>query len=154
MVRREMLGLVGAGAVGLAAAGGREAFGEQGHQHDKMHEDCMKECGDCARACNEAAAHCLQMLCENRGDTKMHAMAHSLAMDCAAFCTLSASLIARQSELMTYSCEACAEACRCCAEACEKNKGSQMMSECAKQCRECEESCRQMVKAMKAKSAK
>ena len=48
MDRRELLGVLGAGSIGLAtlsrtAAGADE---EHHHHHDKVHEDCMKACSD------------------------------------------------------------------------------------------------------------
>jgi hypothetical protein len=156
MDRRELLGVLGAGAVGLSAITGREAVaGPEGAAKesctDPVHADCMKACGECAKICNEAAKHCLMELSEGTGDRKHHARAHALANDCQAFCVLSATLIARDSELMTYSCEACAEACRCCAEECAKSH-SELMKECAEKCRKCEATCRAMVKAMRGKS--
>lgn len=155
MDRREMLGLLGIGAVSLAALPDREARADQTHRnHDKAcdacMEECMKNCGECAKICNQMAAHCLDMLCEGKGDREHHAKAHSLGMDCQEFCVLSAQMMARDSALMVYSCGACAEACKKCAEACEKEKGSEIMTECAEKCRKCETSCREMVKMMQA----
>jgi hypothetical protein len=74
-------------------------------------------------------------------------------MDCQAFCTLSATMIERDSDLMQYSCEACAEACRCCAEACDKHLASAMVKACADKCRTCETTCRAMVKSMRGRIA-
>ena len=51
MDRRELLGVLGAGAVGLAALTRATAAGadeDHHHHHDKAHEDCMKACGECA----------------------------------------------------------------------------------------------------------
>jgi hypothetical protein len=113
---------LGAGAVGLAALGGREAYADEKKCcNDPMHAECMKACGECAKVCNEATHHCLEELGEGSGDRKHHAKAYSLTMDCQVFCVLLATLIARDSDLMEYSCQACAEACRCCAEECEKS---------------------------------
>ena len=57
MERRELLGVLGAGAVGLATLSRATAADpEDHHHHDKAHEDCMKACGECARSCNETAA--------------------------------------------------------------------------------------------------
>jgi len=155
MDRRELLGALGAGAVGLAALSRAEAGADEdhkGHHHDKMHEDCMKACAECARSCNETASHCLELLREGSGDRKVHAKVHELTMDCQAFCVLSATLIARGSELMVYSCDACAEACRICAEACDKHPASEMVKACAVACRNCERSCREMVKKMRGRN--
>jgi hypothetical protein len=156
MDRRELLGVLGAGAAGLVALSQDEVRGAEdhaGHHHDKAHMDCMKACGECAKACNETAAHCLEQLCEGSGDRKVHAKVHSLTMDCQEFCVLSATLIARGSDLMQYSCEACAEACRCCAEACDKHPAAEIVQACAEACRACEKTCREMVKSMRGRNA-
>lgn len=154
MDRRELLGAFGAAAAGMMATGAFAApegeHKDHHHHMDKTHEDCLKACGQCAVACNMMAHHCLDQLCEGKGDAKHHAKAHSLAMDCQAFCVLSATLIARRSDLMEYSCSACAEACRACAEECEKPGGDDAMKACAEKCRACEKSCREMVRHMKA----
>jgi len=148
-----MLGVLGAGAVGLAAVSRVVADEPKGHHHhDKMHEDCMKACGECAKACSETAEHCLGMLSEGTGDRKMHAKVHALTMDCQEFCVLSATLIARGSSLMQYACDACAEACRVCAEACDKHPAEEIVKTCAEKCRACETSCRAMVKSMRARN--
>lgn len=156
MDRREMLGAFGVAGLGLIAAGATDARAadDQDHHHhmDKAHEDCLKECGECAKECNMMAHHCMDKICAGEGPLKVHARAHTMAMDCQAFCVLSATMIARSSDLMVYSCESCAEACRCCAAECEKAQDDSVMKACAAKCRECERSCRQMVKSMKAKT--
>jgi len=151
MDRRELLGVLGAGAAGLAALSHREvrAADEEHHHRDKIHEDCLKACGECAKSCNETAAHCLEQLAAGSGDRKTHARVHGLTMDCQEFCVLSATLIARDSTLMMYSCDACADACKTCAEACDQHPASEMVKECAEKCRACERTCRVMVKAMR-----
>jgi len=154
MERRELLGVLGAGAVGLAALS-RGAVGadedHSGHHHrDKVHEDCLKACGECAKVCNETAAHCLEQLRDGTGDRKVHAQVHAMAMDCQEFCVLSATLIARDSELMLSACDACAEACRSCAAACDKHPASEIVKACAEKCRTCESTCRAMSKSMRA----
>jgi len=153
MDRRELLGALGA-AVGVASLAGVDARAadEPAHHHhtDKVHEDCVQACGQCALSCNMTAHHCLDKLAEGQGSAKLHARAHALAMDCQAFCVLSATMIARGSELMAASCEACADACQRCAEACEKAPQDDRMRDCVKKCRDCEKSCREMVRHMKA----
>jgi hypothetical protein len=151
MVRRELLGAVGAG-VGLAALS-RHALGaaqeEHHHHRDAVHEECMKACKDCARACNETAGHCLEQLAAGSGDREVHARVHALTIDCQAFCVLSGTMMERSSDLMAYSCEACADACRTCAEACDQHPAAEMVKACAEKCRTCERSCRAMVKSMR-----
>lgn len=144
MDRRELLGYMGIGAVGLLANTAVAAHPEdktEGHAVEHI-----KTIGQCALACNEAAHHCLEHL-KNEGSEhrEHHAKAHELTMDCQAFCTLTAVLMARSSPLAHYAHQACAEACRCCAEECEKGHG-EIMENCAKKCRACAEACRSMSK--------
>ncbi len=156
MDRRELLTTLGVGAAGLATLTHIAAAADEEkhhHHHDQAHEDCMKACGECAEICNQTAHHCLEMLREGSGDRAIHARVHSLTMDCQEFCVLSAVLIARGSDLMQYSCEACADACHACAEACDKHPASEIVKECAEKCRACERSCREMVKTMRARKA-
>jgi hypothetical protein len=151
MVRRELLGAVGA-AAGLAAVWSLEARADDGpghHHMDKVHEDCLRACGECARTCNMMAHHCMQKIVAGDGPVQRHARSQTLAMDCQDFCVLSAQMIARSSDLMAFACDACAEACRCCAEECEKAQDDPMMADCARKCRECERTCRAMVRSMK-----
>lgn len=156
MDRRELLGAVGVASLGVLAAGTTHAHAADDNDHhhhmDKTHDDCMKTCGACAAECNMMAHHCMEKICAGEGPLKLHAKAHSLAMDCQAFCVLSATLIARSSDLMAYACSACADACRDCAAECAKAQDDAAMKACAEKCRECERSCRQMVAAMKTKT--
>lgn len=160
--RREMFGVLG--ATGLAAMATGAVAASAGaftaddppatiHIHDKnkSHMACLEACGHCSAVCNEMSMHCLSMLAAGQGDLKYHAKAHALAMDCAAFCSLSATMIARNSDLMIDSCTACAAACKACAEECEKSSMAPM-KECAKACRACEASCLAMVEHMKGTS--
>src|SRR6266567_4454081 len=98
MKRREMLGVLGAGAAGLAALSTASAQAQHesehaGH-HDKFHEDCLKACADCAKACDETFHHCYQQVAEGKRD---HAKSLHLVSDCAGFCSLSACMIAKHS---------------------------------------------------------
>lgn len=155
MDRRELLGALGAGAVGLAALSQRPAradhFTHRNHDKacDACMEECLKNCAECAKICNEMAAHCLEQLREGKGDREQHARSHSMGMDCQAFCVLSAQMMARDSALMTVSCQACADACKMCADACG-HESADIMRDCAEKCRKCEASCREMVRMMKA----
>ncbi len=154
--RRELLGTLGAGAAGLAflthrteAAGQAPAIGNPHDEHDPRHaamlKECDEACGHCEAACNAAFHHCITQSAAGKTE---HAKMAQLVIDCAAFCTLSAAMIARRSSLMVESCRACAEACRRCAEECGSAQTDEMMKACATSCRRCEESCRKMVQAM------
>jgi hypothetical protein len=77
---------------------------------------------------------------------KEYAWALHLVTDCAAFCDLSATLIARQSPLMVHACAACAKACQDCGAECDKFTDV-ALKECAKAWHDCEASCRTMIKS-------
>lgn len=142
MDRRNLLGVLGAGAVGIVATG--ESVARADHEHP--HDEHIKTIGECAKFCNEAAHHCLEQLSKGGPHAEHHARSHELTMDCQAFCTLTAALMARSSPLASYAHQACADACRDCAAECEKGQG-EIMTECAKACRECEKTCRQMARS-------
>ena len=147
MDRRELLGVLGAGAAGLVAVGGGTARADQHDPHE--HDGHIKVIGDCAKVCNEAAHHCLEQLRKGGPHAEHHAKAHEAAMDCQAFCVLTATLVARSSPYARYAHGACADACRDCAAACEGHQDA-IMKECVKACRECEKVCRQMGQGAKA----
>jgi len=150
MDRREMLGMLGAGAASLAAlnATADEKSADHCCELDQVHADCLKACSDCAKACDQTFHHCYTQLAEGK---KEHAKALHLSSDCAGFCGLSACMIAKHSPLMMYSCEACAEACRATAAEVARFDSAEMQAAVQK-LRECEKSCRTMVADMRAKS--
>jgi hypothetical protein len=138
--RRELLSVLGAGAAGLVAIGGSSTRADdQGHEHDGH----IKTIGHCAKLCNEAAHHCLGQLKKGGPHADYHVAAHEAAMDCQAFCTLTAALMARSSPMAKHAHQACANACRDCAAACEGQQ-DEIMKECVNACRDCEKVCRQM----------
>lgn len=154
--RRELIGVLGTGAAGLAfsvnrieAAGQAPGIKEDHAGHDPRHAAIMKECdeacGHCEAACNMAFHHCISLAASGKSE---HAKMAQMVIDCAAFCTLSAAMIARHSSLMSESCRACAEACRRCADECASVASDEMMKACATACRKCEESCRNMIRIM------
>jgi hypothetical protein len=155
--RRELLGALGTGAAGFAllntrseAADGQiaPAADKQSHhdpRHAAMLKECAEACGHCEAACNEAFHHCIAQAGAGKVE---HAGMAQMVIDCAAFCNLSAAMIARHSPLMVESCRACGEACRRCAEHCGRSDHDEVMKNCVAACKRCEESCRNMVKAM------
>ncbi len=148
MDRRNLLGVLGAGALGFTAisAQANDSSDDQCCTLDKDHEACLKACSDCAKCCDMTFHHCLKALTEGK---KEHAKALQLASDCAAFCGISACMIAKQSPLMAYSCHSCAEACKVTAAEVEKFDSAEMKA-AAKTLRECERSCRTMAAHMHA----
>jgi len=155
--RRELLGVLGTGAAGLALLTNRSEAGDEQvapaadghHAHDGPHSAMMKECaeacGHCEAACNEAFHHCVAQAGAGKAE---HARMAQMVIDCAAFCNLSATLITRHSPLMVESCRACEAACRQCAEHCSHSASDEVMKNCVEACKKCEESCRKMVAAM------
>jgi hypothetical protein len=137
MDRRELLGVLGASAGGLCALrDGQARAGKEG-----PHDDPIKTLGECAKACDEAAHHCLDELRKGGLHAEHHAKAHEAAMDCQAFCSLTATLMARKSPMAKYAHAGAAAACRSCATACE-GIPDDIMKKCVKLCRKCEEMCR------------
>jgi hypothetical protein len=140
MDRRELIGFMSAGAAGIFAAGLGGAQ-TQVKQDDKLDEH-LRIMGQCIRACNETARHCLDLLSkEDTTHREHHVRAQELTIDCQAFCVLTASLMARNSPLVVYAHQACAEACKTCAEECDKGQ-DEIMKQCAEKCRACEALCR------------
>jgi len=145
MDRRELLGMLGAGTVGLAAMSGREAEAQEfAHKMDAVHKECLEACGDCAKACDMAFHHCVMQVAEGKRE---HAKPLHYFADCSGFCALSACNIAKQSPLMAYSCEACGDACKATLAVVSKFDSPEMKA-ATKALERCEKSCVAMVEAM------
>ncbi|MEW4569588.1 hypothetical protein AB1L88_17115 [Tautonia sp. JC769] len=145
MQRRDLLSTVGLGAAAAMTMGPRSARADEheGQQHD--HGDSVAIMEVCARACNDAARHCLDQLRKGAEKADYHATSVDVTTACQEFCLLSAQLMARHSELQTIAHEANARACDACAEVCEQSD-AQVMKDCAEKCRECAEHCRKMAR--------
>ncbi len=146
MDRREMFGMLGAGAFGIAALSGREAFAaDEAHAKlNSVHKECLEACGECAEACDMAFNHCVTQVAEGK---KEHAKPLRYAADCAGFCALSACNIAKHSPLMAHSCEACADACKDTLAVISKFDSEEMKA-ATKALVRCEAACKAMVQAM------
>ena len=91
----------------------------------------------CALASNYCAASCL-----DEEDVKMMKDCIRLDMDCAQICSLTAALLARDSEHGEHLLKECAEVCGLCAAECEKHADKmEHCKECAAACMECEAIC-------------
>lgn len=154
--RREWLSALAAGTAGTVTLAGRSAAGDSGPAqatgaagHDSPHaammKECIEACGHCEAACDEAFHHCITQAAAGKSE---HARMAQMVIDCAAFCTLSAAIMARHSPLMILSCHACGEACQKCAEECGSADHGEIMKHCVQACRACAESCRKMVQMM------
>ncbi len=131
-------------AAGLVGATGRVGGADHEVHHDEVQESCLKNCQACKRQCDQAFHHCLGKLAKGE---KGYAKASQLVADCAAFCDLSATLIARRSPLMLHACAACAVACQDCGAECDKFNDPEL-KDCPMSCHDCEATCRLMVKSL------
>jgi hypothetical protein len=107
---------------------GRVARAEDEDHPDEVHESCLNDCQACKRECDQAFHHCRGKLAKG---AKGYGNALHLVADCADFCDLSATLIARRSPLMVHACAACAEACQDCGVECDKFN-DQELKDCAR----------------------
>ncbi len=151
MNRRDLLGSLGTAAAGLTAlsvTGIVRADDKPSHkdhsQATMTMEECIKNCGECAKACDMAFHHCVMEVGKGK---KEHAKAVQLLSDCAGFCGLSACMMSRHSPLMGHSCAACAEACKDTLAEVEKLDASgEVMMMAIRHLKACEASCRAMEK--------
>ena len=149
MVRRKMLGLIGAGTAGLVATTSARAHarqqGHEGHAHGgDMHEECAEACVNCEKECNQGFHHCFTQV---KAGKLEHAQAMHLLADCGEICGTSGKLVARMSPLMVHTCAACAECCEDTIAAVEALKDDEM-KETLEALQACRESCTAMVKSM------
>ncbi len=102
------------------------------------HRQLITALNDCATECNHCATACL-----DEQDVKMLSKCIKLDIDCAAICSLTATLLARASEHGHHLLKECAEVCNACAEECEKHAGMGMehCRKCAEACRACAQAC-------------
>lgn len=102
-------------------------------EHIEMLQQCADTCDNCYTACL------------NEADVKSMARCIALDRDCADICRMTASALARKSEMRDSLLKACAEICRACADECAKH-GMHHCQECAKACRECAHACVEMIR--------
>jgi hypothetical protein len=113
-------------------------FGER-ELTDNMRE-CLENCFQCHRACEQLIPHCLAM--SGKHASREHIEILSL---CADICRTSAHFMMWNSDLHHRVCGVCAEVCMKCAEDCEQMVGAdEMMLACAQICRKCSASCSMM----------
>jgi hypothetical protein len=150
MDRREMLGVLGATAAGLTAAGGSAAVAQ--HHEDDIHEKCAAACVTCAKACNQGFHHCYKMVLEGQ---KEHAKSMHILVDCGDICATAGKLVARMSPLMVHTCAACGDSCDDTLKVVEPlHKGhTGEMHAVIETLQKCRDSCREMVKKMGGHSA-
>jgi hypothetical protein len=97
---------------------------------------CIKDCQDCGKICQEAIAYCLQ-----KGGEYAAAEHITLLQDCAAICQTCVGFMLRGSAFHHKTCAICADVCERCAKVCERMAGDATMQACAAACRRCAASC-------------
>lgn len=152
MNRREMIGVLGVTAAGVAAANGAEAFaqerqrkeGQKPHAgHAEAAQKIAETCSDCMTACNKGFHHCHE---KSEDGKKDYGQAAHACVDCAEVCASAAALCGRASSMASHICAACAECCDDCVATCEKLNDAEM-KEMLDACRKTSKACREMAKA-------
>jgi hypothetical protein len=119
---------------------GQGVQGHAGHTSQSRSADrgTASTIAECMVTCEVCSHHCAMLAAQGK---KEHAKTHEMLGDCAAICSVSASLAAHASELARLQLDACARACEQCATECEKHDDP-MMKECAQSCRKCAAACK------------
>jgi hypothetical protein len=116
-------------------------------EHQRILEECIRHCRECAQICNRTSWHAYRQAQAGGANAEAMQDAQQLTGDCQAACEFAVRLMERNSTLMADACRVCEQACTECAEACEQLGQDQQLAECARICRQCAEACKQMVEA-------
>lgn len=112
----------------------------QHHEISGDMQQCITNCLNCHRMCEQTALHCLHMGGPHASPDHIRMM-----LDCAQICQTSADFMLRGSAFHHRTCGVCAEICESCAKDCERlANGDQQMQACADACRRCVETCSRM----------
>jgi hypothetical protein len=102
--------------------------------------ECIQDCVDCYRTCNQTLIRCLSM-----GGKHAELEHLNLIMDCARICNTNADFMIRNSTYYPQTCGLTADICDECSDVCDRFEDD-FMKECASVCRRCAESCREMAR--------
>jgi hypothetical protein len=102
--------------------------------------ECIQDCLDCFKTCNQTLIRCLGM-----GGKHSEIEHLNLIMDCARICNTNADFMLRNSTYYPQTCGLAADICDECADTCDRFEDD-FMKECASVCRRCAESCREMAR--------
>ncbi len=149
MHRRELLGVIGAPAAGLAASPAWAGDDKPKNPLVDCECKCVEACCDAMNWCNEAFLHCSKELAAGRVG---HAKAMALLLDCGEVCSAAAKLVARESALTAQLCRTCAEACALAAPECEK-ADHPTMKDAGKSLRKCGDACKALLDLLNKKPA-
>jgi hypothetical protein len=103
-------------------------------------KECVQDCIDCFRTCNETIIKCLTL-----GGKHAEREHVNLLIDCAEISNTNAEFMLRNSTYYPQTCGLTADICDECADICERFEDS-FMKECGSVCRRCAESCREMAR--------
>ena len=95
---------------------------------------------NCADACNRCTTACLE-----EDDVKMMVNCIKIDIDCAAICTITASLLSRNSPHGKHVLRECIEVCTACANECLKHAHMQHCKDCADACNTCINACKTLL---------
>lgn len=149
MRRRELLGVFGASAAGLAAS---TAWAGEDKPKDPLADcgcKCVEACCDAMNWCNEAFLHCSKELASGKAQ---HAKPMALLLDCGEVCGTAAKIVARDSVLTAEVCRTCAEASTLTASECEK-VNHPTMKDAGKSLKKCADACKALLTLMGKKAA-
>ncbi|XHH08327.1 MAG: four-helix bundle copper-binding protein [Candidatus Bathyarchaeia archaeon] len=107
--------------------------------NDEVRE-CIQDCLDCFKTCNQTLIRCLSM---NGKHVEVELL--NLVMDCARICNTNADFMLRNSMYHPQTCGLTADICDECGDVCDRFD-EDFMKECAGVCRRCAESCREMAR--------
>ncbi len=102
--------------------------------------ECIQDCLDCFKTCNQTLIRCLGM-----GGKHAEIEHLNLIMDCARICNTNSEFMLRNSTYYPQTCGLTADICDECADTCDRFEDD-FMKECASVCRRCAESCREMAR--------
>lgn len=91
-------------------------------------------------ACWAACDHCYNA-CFQQEDLSMMARCIRLDRDCAGICQLTASALARNSEVAKNLLQACVDICQACGTECARHSHHEHCRQCAEACQACAEAC-------------
>ena len=102
-------------------------------------ESCMSACLECALACEKCITSCL------RGDEPARTVGLiTTARTCIDVCSLTAKLLAQESEFAVEYAALCAEVCHTLREDCLKQMKSDECQKCCEMTLRCEQTCQQV----------
>lgn len=116
--------------------------------HNQVLAECINACFDCAHACMSCADACLA-----EDDVGSLRRCIQTNWNCADICSVTARVLARQTEanlgLLISQVKCCRQASQTCAKECENHRDDyRHCALCADTCNTCDQACRELLKAV------